>query len=50
MYDFLKMYNFVGYGIEGVCIFCLGYIHDIDAAMVMLCVGVGASGLAVSGK
>ncbi|CAC5419978.1 SLC17A6_7_8 [Mytilus coruscus] len=38
-----------GYGIEGVCIFCLGYIQDIDAAMVMLCVGVGASGLAVSG-
>ncbi|XP_071156325.1 vesicular glutamate transporter 2.1-like [Mytilus edulis] len=38
-----------GYGIEGVCIFCLGYIQNIDAAMVMLCVGVGASGLAVSG-
>ncbi|XP_052090781.1 vesicular glutamate transporter 2.1-like [Mytilus californianus] len=37
-----------GYGIEGICIFCLGYIQDIDAAMVMLCVGVGASGLAVS--
>lgn len=39
-----------GFGIEAVCIIGLGWVTKIEVALIVMCVGVAFSGLAVSGK
>lgn len=39
-----------GFGIEAVCIICLGFITQLEIVMIVMCVGVAFSGLAISGK
>ncbi|CAC5377497.1 SLC17A6_7_8 [Mytilus coruscus] len=38
-----------GFGIEAICIICLGFITRLEVVMIVMCVGVAFSGLAISG-
>lgn len=38
-----------GFGIEAVCFIALGFITNINVVMIVMCVGVAFSGLAISG-
>ncbi|XP_063432566.1 vesicular glutamate transporter 3-like isoform X2 [Mytilus trossulus] len=44
-----KMAQCSGFGIEAVCIICLGFITQLEIVMIVMCVGVAFSGLAISG-
>lgn len=44
-----KLAQTMGFGTEAVCIFCLYFVNDFKIALVLLCVGVGFSGFAISG-
>lgn len=44
-----KIAQCAGFGIEAVCILALGWITQLETAIVVMCVGVAVSGLAISG-
>lgn len=44
-----KIAQTVGFGTEAICLGCLYFVSDWHTAMVLLCVGVGLSGFAISG-
>lgn len=44
-----KLAQTLGFGTEGVCLLSLYFVSDFRTAMVLLCVGVGFSGFAISG-
>lgn len=39
-----------GFGIEAGCIMGMAFVGDRNVALILLCVGVGCSGMAISGK
>ena len=39
----------VGFGMEAVCLYCLGFITDGVTAIVFLTIGVGSSASTISG-
>jgi len=50
---FTKWYVFcmiTGFGIEAVCIIGLGWVTSLRVALIVMCVGVAFSGLAISGE
>jgi hypothetical protein len=50
---FTKWYVFcmiTGFGIEAICIIGLGWVTRLEFAIIVMCVGVAFSGLAISGK
>ncbi|XP_061163022.1 vesicular glutamate transporter 2.2-like [Saccostrea echinata] len=44
-----KLAQCMGFGIEAFCLLGLRFVHSSEIALVLLCVGVGFSGLAISG-
>ncbi|XP_076465593.1 vesicular glutamate transporter 3-like [Babylonia areolata] len=44
-----KLAQTIGFGSEGICILCLYFAEDYITAIILLCVGVGLSGFAMSG-
>lgn len=44
-----KLAECSGFGIEAVCFIALGFLTDLKVVMVVMCVGVAFSGLAISG-
>ncbi|KAK7116466.1 vesicular glutamate transporter 2.2-like [Littorina saxatilis] len=44
-----KLAQTLGFGTEAICILCLYFVDDWKVAISLLCVGVGFSGLAISG-
>ncbi|XP_046546452.1 vesicular glutamate transporter 2-like [Haliotis rubra] len=44
-----KLSETIGFGVEAVCVMAIVFVEDWKAAFLLLCVGVGFSGLAISG-
>ncbi|XP_067666754.1 vesicular glutamate transporter 3-like [Haliotis asinina] len=44
-----KLAETLGFGVEAVCVMAIAFTEDWKVAFVLLCVGVGFSGLAISG-
>ena len=48
-YCIFIIYLHIGFGIEAFCILGLRWVNDRHLALILLCVGVAFSGLAISG-
>lgn len=43
------MICFAGFGVEALCLFCLSFVFQVPAAVILLTTGIGMGGLTVSG-
>lgn len=44
-----KMFTGIGFGLEAVCFIILGFVYDGTPAVILLTLGIGVSGMTISG-